>query len=214
MLFLPPLLLLLAYLIGSIPFSFIVVRLLAGDDIRRHGSGNVGATNVARNFGRLPGVIALVLDGAKGWAATALAVWMSGRERWPYPYEAGLDWPHAPTFWIGAAAFVAVLGHVFPIWLNFRGGKGVATAAGTFIVLAPAALTVAFVVFMLTLLVTRYVSLGSILAAAALPVFVRFASEGTFWLTLFSIAIAAVVVMKHHENVARLARGEERRFPR
>lgn len=214
MLILPPLLLLLAYLIGSIPFSFLVVRLLSGDDIRRHGSGNVGATNVARNFGKLPGILALALDFGKGWAATALAVWITGRAEWPYAYSAGLEWPHAPTFWIGAAAFVAVIGHVFPVWLNFRGGKGVATAAGTFVVLAPAALAVAFVVFVLTLLVTRYVSLGSMLAAATLPVFVRFAADGTFWLTLFSIVIAAVVIIKHHENLARLARGEERRFPR
>ena len=214
MLALPPLLLLLAYLIGSIPFSFLVVRLLAGDDIRRHGSGNVGATNVARNFGKTPGVIALLLDVAKGWAATALAVYVTNRPEWPYPYASGLDWPHAPTFWVGAAAFAAVLGHIFPVWLNFRGGKGVATAAGTFIVLAPAALGVAAVIFILTLIVTRYVSLGSILAAAALPVFVRFAANPTFWLTLFSIAIAAVVILKHQENVGRLARGEERRFPR
>lgn len=214
MLFLPPLLLLLAYLLGSIPFSFIVVRMIAGDDIRRHGSGNVGATNVARTFGKLPGIVALVLDAGKGWAATALAVWMTTLPEWPYHYQPGLEWPHSPTFWIGAAALTAVLGHVFPIWLNFRGGKGVATAAGTFLVLAPAALGVAFILFALTVAVTRYISLASILAAASLPVFVRFSAGGTLWLTVFSILIAAVVVLKHHENVARLARGEERRFPR
>ena len=211
---LAPLLLLAAYLIGSIPFSFLVVRLVAGDDIRRHGSGNVGATNVARSFGRLPGIVALLLDLAKGWAAAALATFLVAHSAWPYPLAAGLGWPHAPSFWVGAAALAAVLGHVFPVWLNFRGGKGVATAAGTFLVLSPLALLVGFVVFLVTVAITRYISLGSILAAASLPVVVRFASEAPVWLSVFSIAIAAVVILKHHENIGRLARGDERRFPR
>lgn len=211
---LPPLLLLAAYLIGSIPFSFLVVRLMKGADIRGVGSGNVGATNVARSFGKVPGIIALILDATKGWAATALAVWVTAHPQWPYPLEAGLGWPHAPSFWIGAAAALAVLGHVFPIWLGFRGGKGVATAAGSFLVLAPAALALAALIFAVTVAVTRYISLGSILAAASVPVAVRFASDGTVWLTVFTIIIAALVIAKHHENIARLAHGEERRFPR
>lgn len=211
---LAPLLLLVAYLIGSIPFSFLVVRLLAGDDIRRHGSGNVGATNVARSFGRLPGIIALLLDAAKGWGATAIALHAVAHPAWPYPLTPGVGWPHAPSFWIGAAALAAVIGHVFPIWLGFRGGKGVATASGTFIVLAPFALLVAFVVFAITVAATRYISLGSILAAASLPLVVRFASDSPVWLSVAAIAIAAVVIAKHHENIARLARGEERRFPK
>lgn len=212
---LAPILLAAAYLIGSIPFSFLVVRLFAGDDIRRHGSGNVGATNVARSFGKLPGLIALVLDVAKGWGATALAVWLVQHSQWPYPISAGFhEWPHTPSFWIGAAALAAVLGHVFPVWLGFRGGKGVATAAGTFLALAPLALLVALVVFVATVAITRYISLGSILAAAALPLIVRFALDVPVWTSLAAIAIAAVVIVKHHENIGRLARGEERRFPR
>src|SRR3954471_12760630 len=108
---LPAALLLLAYLIGSIPFSFLVVKLFAGADIRQHGSRNVGATNVARSFGKLPGIVALILDGAKGWAAVALGRWLVGRPDWSAPIA-------STSFWVTLAAVVAVLGHMFPVWLK------------------------------------------------------------------------------------------------
>src|SRR5437660_7620078 len=106
---LPAALLVAAYLLGSIPFSFIVVKLVAGADIRQHGSRNVGATNVARSFGKLPGIVALLLDGAKGWAAVAVAKWIVARPDWSAPVRSA-------SFWITLAAVVAVLAHMFPVW--------------------------------------------------------------------------------------------------
>jgi acyl phosphate:glycerol-3-phosphate acyltransferase len=210
----PIVLLLTAYLIGSIPFSFLIVRLLTGADIRQHGSGNVGATNVLRNFGRAPGLIALVLDLAKGWAAVTLARWFVVLPAWPLDYTLNAEWIHAPSFWIGAAALAAVLGHIFPVWLGFEGGKGVATATGVFLGLAPAALGAGLLLFLIVVLLTRYISLGSIVAAAAIPVWIRFLGDAPIWTTVFAIVISLLVIVKHHANIARLARGEERKFPR
>src|SRR5437763_6981946 len=116
---LPVALVVAAYLLGSIPFSFLVGKAVSGADIRQHGSRNVGATNVARSFGKLPGIVALILDGAKGWAAVALARWLVVRPDWSAPAR-------SPSFWVTLAAVIAVLGHMFPVWLRFHGGKGVA----------------------------------------------------------------------------------------
>src|SRR5947207_1979458 len=110
---LPFILVVAAYLLGSIPFSFLVVKLVAGADIRQHGSRNVGATNVARSFGKLPGVVALVLDGAKGWAAVAVARWIINRPQWTAPVQ-------STSFWVTLAAVIAVLAHMFPVWLKFH----------------------------------------------------------------------------------------------
>ncbi|HVT03593.1 MAG TPA: glycerol-3-phosphate 1-O-acyltransferase PlsY [Thermoanaerobaculia bacterium] len=205
----PALLVLVAYLIGSIPFSFLIVKLVAGDDIRRHGSGNVGATNVARNFGKLPGVVALLLDAAKGWLAIHVARSLLHSPFWP---------PAGPTlapvaFWIGLAGFCAIVGHMFPIWLRFRGGKGVATACGVFLAINPLALAGAAIIFLIVVLTTRFISLGSIIGAASIPLLMRFMTGAPFWTLVFTIAISIAIISKHHDNISRLIHGKERKFP-
>src|SRR5690348_12481458 len=143
-----------AYLIGSIPFGYLIVRGKIGADIRQTGSGGTGATNVSRRAGKAAGVVTLVLDALKGAAAVLIAK------------TTGSDWL------IAAAAVAVIVGHIFPVWLGFRGGKGVATGAGVFLVLAPVAVLCAAVVFLAIVFSTRYVSLGSIVGAAAIPLFV------------------------------------------
>jgi len=206
----PGLLVVVTYLIGSIPFSFLVVRLVAGDDIRRHGSGNVGATNVARNFGKLPGIVALLLDASKGWMAIFVARNMIHAPSWPL---AGSARSAPVTFWVGLAGLCAILGHMFPVWLRFKGGKGVATACGVFLAINPLAMAAAAIIFFLVVLVTRFISLGSIVAAASIPLLMRFMTGAPFWTLMFSIAISVAIISKHHDNIARLIHGKERRFP-
>jgi glycerol-3-phosphate acyltransferase PlsY len=208
---LPPILVALAYLVGSIPFSFLVVRLVAGRDLRQEGSHNVGATNVARTAGRGAGIVALLLDIAKGYAAVVLARWLTGQGGWPFP--AGTAAWESREFWIALAGLVAVLGHMYPVWLKFHGGKGVATAAGVFLALSPIVVAGALLVFAIVLLVFRFVSLASIVTAAAIPVLLRFLVQGApFWHIVISIAIAIAVIAKHHSNISRLVRGTERRL--
>ncbi|HEX2122420.1 MAG TPA: glycerol-3-phosphate 1-O-acyltransferase PlsY [Thermoanaerobaculia bacterium] len=209
----PALLVALAYLVGSIPFSFLVVKLAAGKDVRELGSRNVGATNVARTAGKVPGIIALVLDVAKGYAAILLARWIVMRPEWPF--GAGtMPW-ESREFWVALAGLIAVLAHMFPVWLRFHGGKGVATATGVFLALNPLVMAAAIIVFAIVVIVFRYVSLGSIVGAASVPVFFRFlASDAPFWHIVFSIAIALAVILKHHSNIARLAQRSERRMGR
>ena len=209
---LPAALLVLAYLIGSIPFSFLVVKLFAGADIRHHGSRNVGATNVARTFGKLPGIIALLLDIAKGYGAVLAAQWIVTIREWPYRADFGVTSFHQPAFWIGLAALAAIAGHMFPVWLRFHGGKGVATATGAFLAMNPLVVAGGVLVFVLVLLTTRFVSLSSMLSAASIPLFFRFFAHAPFWTDVCSIAIAILVIAKHHSNIARLAQGTERRM--
>ena len=206
-------LLVTAYLIGSIPFSFLIVKLTTGADIREHGSRNVGATNVARSFGKLPGIVALILDAAKGYGAVALARWVTGSHDWPLT---GIDASplHSRAFWITLCALVAVIGHMFPVWLRFHGGKGVATGAGAFLALDPLALAAALIVFAIVLIATRFVSLASILSAASVPLFLRFLTHAPFWTINLSILISMLIILKHHANIARLATGSERRMGR
>ena len=202
------LLLLGAYLIGSIPFSFFVARLAAGKDIRTLGSGNVGATNVARSIGTKAGAVALVLDAAKGWGAVALARWFAGD---------GFASPEAAsraTLMIGLAAIAVVLGHMFPVWLRFHGGKGVATAAGVFLALDPRAFALTLVVFLIVEIATRYVALASMLSAATMPLVLRFVEHQAFWIVVSSIVISIAIILKHHSNIARLAQGTEAKYPR
>lgn len=191
----------LAYLLGSIPFGYLLVRLFVGGDVRETGSGGTGATNVTRRAGKGVGVLTLLLDLLKGTAAVLVARAMSGEE-----------------WWVCAAGAAAVLGHVFPVWLRFRGGKGVATGLGVFLVLAPLATLCSFVVFVAVVGLWRYVSLGSMAAAALLPVAVWSLSalgvgdRAPRPLLALSIAGAALIVFMHRANVGRLLRGEESKF--
>ena len=210
-LLLPAALVLLCYLIGSIPFSFLVVRAIASTDIRSHGSGNVGATNVLRNFGKLPGFIALLLDLGKGYLAVTLAAVIISISQWPFP-STGSGALHSGSFWVGLSAAAAVLGHMYPVWLHFRGGKGVATATGTFLAMDPLAIGIATIIFLIIIVATRYVSLASICGAAAVPLLMRFATRQPFWTLIFSIIIAMAIILRHRGNIERLANGTERRI--
>lgn len=182
---------LLGYAIGSIPFSFLIARLFGVRDVRTVGSGNVGATNVMRSAGAFPGIVALVLDGAKGAVAVLLARGLSESEG-----SACL------------AGLFAVTGHLFPVWLRFRGGKGVATGAGLFLPLAPSALGVAVALFLGTLAAFRYVSLASMVAGLGLPAAAYFLGASPT-VVLTALAAALMVIAKHHANIGRLFRGAE-----
>jgi glycerol-3-phosphate acyltransferase PlsY len=184
-----------AYLIGSIPFSFLVARGFGVKDVRRVGSGNVGATNVLRSAGRPAGAVALALDVAKGTLAVALAHRL-------FPGR-----PALPAL----AAFLVVLGHVYPVWLGMRGGKGVATGLGAFAVLEPAAALLALPVFLLTVASTRFASLGSVLGAASLAGLVL-VFRGLDAVAIAAAVTAALIVFRHRANLRRILEGSERRL--
>jgi len=187
----------IAYFLGSIPFGYLIVRRKLGDDIRRSGSGGTGATNVSRRAGKTAGIITLVLDALKGSFAVLMAKGLS----------ANMDWV------IAAAAIAVIAGHMFPVWLGFRGGKGVATGVGVFVILAPIAVLCAGVLFVVIVSLTRYVSLGSIVAAATIPLFVWLQSVVIEPVpdSLLTAAFvgALLIVFAHRGNIARLARGTE-----
>ena len=190
-----------AYLLGSIPFGIVLAKLFGGADVRKAGSGNIGATNVARVVGPLAGILTLVFDTAKGWAA----VWLAGR----VTGESAL--------WMTVAAFVVLLGHCFPIWLKFKGGKGVATALGVFLALCPLAAVSALTLFILCVVYWRFVSLGSVAAAAAMPLLIYFLwapphHAPPIVVDLGTLAVAALVIYKHDANLQRLVEGTEPRF--
>ena len=184
-----------AYLTGSIPFSFLVARRFGVRDVRTVGSGNVGATNVMRSAGRTAWILAFLLDASKGALAAVAAQQLEGTSS-----------PLAPL--AGAAA---VLGHMYPVWLGFRGGKGVATGAGAFLPLAPAATGIGLLAFTLTLGLSRYVSLASIVGALSLAAAV-FLGRGTPVTAWTALALALFVVWKHRGNLQRLRAGTESRL--
>lgn len=192
-----------SYLLGSIPFGYLLVRIFRGEDVRLSGSGNIGATNVARKSSAL-GVLTLFLDALKGAAAVALAYVVCGRTP-----SGGL-----PYRVMALAALLAVLGHMFPVWLNFRGGKGVATGLGSFVMIAPKAVLVAAGIFLAVVLLFRYVSLGSIVAVAAFPLLVWFLhAYGNAPLALWLMSLTSLfIIARHHENISRLMAGTESRF--
>jgi glycerol-3-phosphate acyltransferase PlsY len=187
-----------SYLLGSIPFGYLLVRIFKGEDVRASGSGNIGATNVARKSPAL-GVATLVLDAAKGLAAVLVArVLFSG--------------PHQPLI-MTTAAFFAVLGHLFPVWLKFRGGKGVATTLGAFILLTPKSILCLLVLFFLIAVAFRYVSLGSVAVAAAFPLLAWALHEYSDPRQLiFVTLVSALVIWKHRQNIGRIAAGTESKF--
>jgi glycerol-3-phosphate acyltransferase PlsY len=189
-----------AYLLGSIPFGLLLAKLFGRTDVRKAGSGNIGATNVLRVAGPTAGILTLLFDAGKGW----LAVWIASRLM------------HGSSSIMIAAGFLALVGHCFPVWLRFRGGKGVATAAGIFLALCPEALLAALILFALVVWHSRYVSLGSLVAAAGIPLLVYLLWAPHFAppiiVTLASIAIALLVIYQHRANIGRLIRGEEPQF--
>lgn len=196
----PVLLVVAAYLIGAIPFGFLLVKWKTGGDVRASGSGNIGATNVLRTTGRAAGVATLLLDAAKGW----IAVWLMSR-------YGGLDLETAPL-WTSLAAIAVMAGHAYPVFLKFQGGKAVASFLGAFLYLTPLPVFAILLVFVVTVAVTRHISLGSILAAGLFPLGV--------WLILhppISVVVAAVIaggfiVWRHSANIERLRAGTENVF--
>jgi glycerol-3-phosphate acyltransferase PlsY len=188
-----------AYLLGSVPFGVLVARAFdRGIDLRKTGSGNIGATNVARTLGKGAGALTLLLDAAKGSAAVLLAAAAA---------------PSGDALLPSLAGGAAFLGHVFPVWLRFRGGKGVATALGVVLALSPGAAGILFLLFAAAFAATRYVSLGSLVAAAGLAPAMLLLRAPAPWIAL-SAGIGAMVFWTHRENIRRLIAGEERRFGR
>ncbi len=211
-----------SYLLGSIPFGYLLVRIFRKEDVRKTGSGNIGATNVARTGSKGLAIATLLLDALKGYAAVAFAFWVASRQRLEGPiptsiYDRTTGTMGSQTIFLLAAlaAFVAILGHMFPVWLGFKGGKGVATAAGSFIALAPRAMLVALVLFVLVVALTRYVSLGSMVAGAAFPLCVWWLGPGDrtsapiLWLIGAS---SLLIIVRHKDNIRRLLAGTENRF--
>jgi glycerol-3-phosphate acyltransferase PlsY len=194
----------LAYLFGSIPVGYLLVRIFRKQDIRTVGSGNIGATNVLRSGGKGLGAATFVLDVVKGSGAVLLGAYLAA------PMIP--NWP--PRNVEALAALFAVLGHMFPIWLHFRGGKGVATGFGVFLVASPLAALAAITVFAIMLALSRYVSLSSILGAASFPVFAWLTVSGprpAFFIAV-QIAVASLIIFKHLPNIRRLLSGTEHRF--
>ena len=188
------LILVMAYCIGSVPFALLLARRWSGDDLRRVGSGNVGAANVLRASGVRAGVVVALLDIAKGAASVLLAMRLSS--------DAGVP---------AAAGFAAIVGHIYPVWIKFKGGKGVATACGVFSVLTPLAAIPAFAVFIATAWTTRYVSLGSVLATVVLPPIAYAVGYSTATL-MAACAVALLILFRHRGNLMRLRAGTERRL--
>ena len=194
-----------AYLLGSIPFGYLIVRAKEGADVRATGSGGTGATNVSRRAGKGAGILTLALDAAKGAAAVLLA-------RWLLTDDFGFNW------WVAVVSLAVVAGHIFPVWLNFRGGKGVATGLGVFLSIAPLAVACAAAVFLAVVWATRYVSLGSILAVAAFPLFVwllsGYSNTSANLAAIMAVALigGAMIIFMHRANISRLLRGTENKL--
>jgi len=191
----------IAYLLGSIPFGFLLVLLFRKEDIRTKGSGNIGATNVVRSGAKGLGALTFLLDAAKGYVAVFAAKWLLG------------DWFSGPDVY-AIAALSAVLGHMYPVWLRFKGGKGVATAFGVFLALSPRAALIGLAIFIVMMLIWRYVSLASIASAVAFPILALWLNRGqqTPFFIAVVVLIPLLVIVKHRQNIERLLNGTEYRF--
>jgi acyl phosphate:glycerol-3-phosphate acyltransferase len=185
-----------SYLLGSLPFGYLLVRIFRGQDVRETGSGNIGATNVARTSPGL-GAATLALDALKGFAAAALARYLH---------------PEAASVFMATAALFAIVGHMFPVWLGWRGGKGVATALGSFLCVAPKSVLLMVAIFVVVVAISRYISLGSIVAAFFSPVIVSFTEHIPADSILMIGVACGLIIAKHHENIGRLFRGSENKF--
>jgi glycerol-3-phosphate acyltransferase PlsY len=194
----------IAYLLGSIPVGYLLVRLFRHEDIRSVGSGNIGATNVLRSGGKGLGAATFLLDTLKGAAAVGLGALLASFLLPSMPFRDAQ----------ALAAVSAVVGHMFPVWLRFRGGKGVATGFGVFLVAAPLAALSSIALFTVVLLITRYVSLASILGAGSFPVFAWFLVRGEKPALYIAaqIIVSLLIILKHHQNIRRLVTGTENRF--
>ena len=188
--------LLAAYIIGAIPFGYLVVKWTTGTDVRSSGSGNIGATNVWRSTGRAAGIVTLLLDIAKG----AFAAWLAGK------LTAG------NINWMSAAALAVMAGHAFPVFLKFQGGKAVASFVGAYLVLAPIPLLAVLIVFIGVVAATRHVSLGSVLAAGTFPLAVWIFMQPPLSLVAASIISGAFIIYRHRANLARIRAGTEHVF--
>jgi len=187
----------IAYLLGSIPFGYLLVRIFRNEDIRAHGSGNIGATNVARSGAKGLGLATLLLDLGKAYLAVVIAQHIA-----PGMFDVAV-----------AAAVAAVVGHVFPVWLGFRGGKGVASALGVFLALTWPSAVAVLLVFAVVFALTRYVSLASIVGSAMFPLFAfHFVKPWTPMVVFGFLFIPLLVIVKHHGNIRRLLSGTESRF--
>jgi glycerol-3-phosphate acyltransferase PlsY len=185
-----------AFLLGGIPFGYLLVKWKTGGDVRASGSGNIGATNVFRTQGRLIGVLTLLLDGGKGWLAVYLAARVSDGD----------------ALWLSAAAVAVILGHVYTPFLGFKGGKGVATFTGAFLYVAPVTLAAVAVIFMLTVWYTRHLSLGSIMGALTFPLGVWLIEKPPVTVVVAALVSCGVMLYRHRENIERLRAGTERTF--
>ena len=193
------LLVFIAYLLGSIPFGYLIVKFKEGQDVRSRGSGNIGATNVLRTAGRGSAVLTLLLDAAKGYVAVWLASWAS----------------HDAPQTVALTAIAAVLGHLFPVFLRFKGGKGVSTVLGVFLYASPIPILIATGSFVCVVVLFRYVSLGSLVAAVVFPAaYLLLTYQGTLssWLLFAVVVCPGLVIVKHHENIQRLWAGTERKL--
>lgn len=192
----PLLVLLTAYLLGGIPFGYLLVKLKTGEDVRAKGSGNIGATNVLRTTGRAIAVVTLLLDIAKGFFAVWFAAWLTN------------DSPE----WMSAAALAVMAGHAYPVFLKFQGGKAVASFIGAFLYLTPIPLAACLVVFVIVVSATRYISLGSIVAAGSLPFAVWMILHPPGAVLLASVVAAVFIIYRHKANIGRIRAGNENVF--
>jgi glycerol-3-phosphate acyltransferase PlsY len=186
----------LAYFIGGIPFGLVIVRLMTGRDVRASGSGNIGATNVLRTTGRMAGVLTLILDAAKGWLAVWIASLLTGGN----------------VFWISMAAFAVLVGHAFPAWLRFKGGKAVASFLGAYLFLTPIPVFAVLLLFIFLVFWTRHLSLGSVVAAGLFPLACWMILHPDWPILVSAVAAACLIIYRHADNIRRIRAGNERIF--